>query len=230
MSPNNLPYEDPIRDYPPFGQPGSPYSSVDDELIARAAILRNNLTFGQLAASLETLENEGPFEPTFMAEMVLVYDVLHACWGKSSWWTHVKKIKGKNGRQVWQTLHAALLGGDRITSTGSAIVAKLQTSRYEGDQKNFNFDKYVTLHIEQHNLHADLTKYGVTPLDKSFKILWFQDGIKCSSLDAVKASINANKALFTQFDSVTDAYVDFKCTLTPTSDPRTRQVATVGTG
>jgi len=70
----------------------------------------------------------------------------------------------------------------------------------------------------------------VAPLDESFKILWFQDGIKCSSLDAVKALINANKALFTQFNSVKDTYVDFKRTLTPTFDPRTRQVATVGTG
>jgi len=129
-------------------------------------------------------------------------------------------------------LHAALLGGDRITSTGSAIVAKLQTFSYDGDRKNFNFDKYVTLHVEQHNIHADLTEYGVTPLDESFKILWlwFQNGIKCSALDAVKASINTNKALFTRFDSVEDAYVDFKRTLTPISDPRTRQVATVGTG
>ena len=70
----------------------------------------------------------------------------------------MKKIKGKNGRQVWRTLHATLLGGDRITSTWSAIVAKLQTFSYDGDQKNFNFNKYVTLHVEQHNLHADLTK------------------------------------------------------------------------
>ena len=76
-------------------------------------------------------------------------------------------------------------------------MAKLQTFSYDGDQKNFNFDKYVTLHVEQHNLHADLTEYGVTPLDESFKILWFQNGIKCSALDAVKASINTNKALFT---------------------------------
>jgi hypothetical protein len=98
--------------------------------------------------------------------------------------------------QEWPTsLATALLGGDRIISTGSTIVAKLQTFSYDGDRKNFNFDKYVTLHIEQHNLHADLTKYGVTPLDKSFTILWFQNGIKCSALDAVKASINANKAL-----------------------------------
>jgi len=143
---------------------------------------------------------------------------------------NVKKIKGKNGRQVWQILHTALLGDDRNTTTGSTIVAKLQTFTYDGDQKNFNFDKYVTLHVEQHNLHADLTEYGVLPLDESLKILWFQNGIKCSALDAVKALINANKALFTQFDSVKDTYVDFMRTLTPTSDPRTHQVATVGTG
>ena len=105
-----------------------------------------------------------------------------------------------------------------------------QTFRYDGDQKNFNFDKYVTLHVEQHNLHADLTKYRVTPLDESFKILWFQNCIKCSALDAVQALINANKALFTRFGSVKDLYVDFKRTLTPTFDPRTRQVTTVGTG
>ena len=81
----------------------------------------NDRTSGQLAASLETLENEGPFETAFMADMALVYNVLHACWGKSSWWAHMKKIKGKNGRQVWRILHTALLGGDQITATSSAM-------------------------------------------------------------------------------------------------------------
>ncbi len=36
---NNLAFDDPIREPPAFGKAGSPYSSVDDELIARAAIL-----------------------------------------------------------------------------------------------------------------------------------------------------------------------------------------------
>jgi hypothetical protein len=229
-SPNNTPYDDPTRDFPAFGQPGSPYSSVDEELIARAAILLNNLTQGQLAASLETLESEGPFEPTFLADMVAVFHILHACWGKSSWWTHVKKVKGKNGRQVWRILHAALLGGDRITATSSAIVTKLQSFRYEGDRKNFNFDKYVTLLVDQHNQHSDLTEYGIDPLAESWKIHWFQDGIKCGSLDAVKAAITTNKDKYTKFDSVKDAYVDFKRTLTPTLDPRTRQVSAIGGG
>ncbi len=43
----------------------------------------------------------------------------------------------------------------------------------------------------------------------------------------MKASINANRANFSDFDSVKDAYVEFKHTDNPTNDPRTRQVASV---
>ncbi len=107
---------------------------------------------------------------------------------------------------------------------------KVQSFRYEGEHKNFNFDKYVNLHVEQHNQHADLQEYGVAPLAKNLKTLWFQDGIKDPSLNAVKASITANHANFTEFDSVKDAYVEFKRTQAPTHDPKTRQVASVARG
>jgi hypothetical protein len=109
-------------------------------------------------------------------------------------------------------------------------VTKLQGFRYEGDCKNFNFDKYVNLHVEQHNQHADLQEYGVAPLAENLKTLWFQVGIRDPSLNAVKASINANHANFTDFDSVKDAYVEFKCTDNPTNDPRTQQVTSVARG
>ncbi len=129
--------------------------------------------------SLGTLESDGPFEPSFLANMVMVYNVLHACWGKSSWLSTVKKYsKTKNGQQVYRTLHTLLLGGKLVVSTRSAIVTKLQSFRYEGGHKNFNFDKDMNLHVEQHNQHADLQEYGVAPLAENFKkTLWCQDGI-----------------------------------------------------
>ncbi len=107
-----------------------------------------------------------------------------------------KFSKTKNGRQVYWTLHTLLLGGQRVVSTRSPIVTKLQSFRYKGDRKNFNFDKYVNLHIEKYNQHADLQEYRVGPLAENLKTLWFQDGIKDPSLDAVKAPINANRAKF----------------------------------
>ncbi len=88
----------------------------------------------------------------------------------------------------------------------------------------------MNLHIEQHNQHADLQEYGVAPLAENLKTLWFQDGIRDPSLNAVKASINANCANCADFDSVKDAYVEFKRTENPTNDPRTRQVGSVARG
>jgi hypothetical protein len=110
--PNDADIDNETKDPLPFGQPGSPYFLIDNKLCRWASISRSDLTHSQVAASLETLESDGPFEPSFLADMVMVYNVLHACWGKSSWWSHVKKFsKTKNGRQVYQTLHTLLLGG-----------------------------------------------------------------------------------------------------------------------
>jgi hypothetical protein len=229
--PNDADPEDETEDPPPFGEPGSSYVLIDNKLCRRAPILRTDLTHFQLSASLVTLETEGPFEPSFLADMATVYNILHSCWGKLSWWHHVKKFsKTKNGRQVYQTLHTLLFGGQQVVSTGNAICTMLESFRYEGDCKNFNFDKYVNLHVEQHNQHADLHEYGVAPLAKNLKTLWFQDGIRDPSLNAVKASINANRANFTDFDSMKDAYVEFKRTENQTNDPKTRQVASVARG
>jgi hypothetical protein len=199
--PNNANIDNEIKDPPPSGQPGSPYFLIDKELCCRAPILRSDLTHSQLATSLETFESDGPFDPSFLANLVTVYNVLHACWGKSSWWSHVKKFsKTKNGQQVYRTLHTLFLGGQRVVSTRSTIVTKLQSFRYKGDCKNLNFDKYMNLHIEQHNKHADLQENRVAPLAKNLKTLWFQDRIRDPSLNAVKTSINANHANFTDFD------------------------------
>ncbi len=140
--PNNADIDNETKDPPPFGQPGSPYFLIDDELCRQAPILHSDLTHIQLATSLETLESNRPFEPNFLADMITVYNVLHACWGKSSWWSHVKIFsKTKNGQQVYKTLHTLLLVGQCVVSTGSAIVTKLQSFKYKGDHKNFNFDK-----------------------------------------------------------------------------------------
>jgi hypothetical protein len=96
--PNDADIDNETKDPPPFGQPGSPYFLIDNELCRRAPILCSDLTHFQLATNLKTLESDGLFEPSFLANMVMIYNVLHACWGKSSWWSHMKKFsKTKNG-------------------------------------------------------------------------------------------------------------------------------------
>ena len=96
--PHDADMDDKTEDPSPFDQPGSPYVSINNKLCCRAPILLIDLPHIKLSQSLETLESDGPFEPSFLANMVTVCNVLHACWGKLSWWSHVKKFsKTKNG-------------------------------------------------------------------------------------------------------------------------------------
>jgi hypothetical protein len=70
--PNDTDPDDKTEDPLPFGQPGSPYISIEDKLCRRAPILRTDLTYLQLSASLEILETDRPFEPSFLANMATV--------------------------------------------------------------------------------------------------------------------------------------------------------------
>jgi hypothetical protein len=190
-----------------FGNPESPYVVIDAELTARAAILRFDLTHAQLAQTSDVLEEKGPFTQTFVQDSVKVYDILHTVWGTSQSWTHARAAAGKtkNGRKAYRTLHAQLLGGQQLVASGSAIMTKLQSLRFDGERRGFPFDKYVALHVQGHVEHDDLQQYGVDPLTDSLNILWFQNRITDKGLDAVRASINVNPISFMTFSAVQEA-------------------------
>jgi hypothetical protein len=228
------PFDAPVdapEDPPAYGHQDSPYVSIDEELIARAPILRHDTPHDQLAVTDEILEANGPFEKGFLLDSAEVFDILHTVWGKSTWWTHCKAFtKTKNGRQAFRTLHAQLLGGPKAIASGAAILSQLQSLKYEGDRRNYTFDKYVQLHMEQHNLHADLADYGVAPLSENLKILWFKDGIVDKSFEAVKMNLIATPERYETFQAVQEAYSTFHRQRIATEPPRARQVAVLRGG
>ncbi len=92
----------------------------------------------------------------------------------------------------------------------TGILSTLRSLTYTGDSKNFNFEKYVTNHVEQHNLSASLIEYRGAAIDESSKIHYFMTGIQCSTFEAAKASVAANPTRFTDFDTVKDHFVDIR--------------------
>ena len=109
-------------------------------------------------------------------------------------------------------------------------MTKLRSLQYDGDRRNFDFNKYVALLVAGHNNHNGLGEYGVVPLTKSLKILWFRKGITDKGLDAVRASILAAPASFTTFTAIQEAYVNFKLMQKATEPPKARQVASMRAG
>jgi hypothetical protein len=106
----------------------------------------------------------------------MVWAILHALFSTSSVWQHVKKFTAtQDGRQVYRTLHSHFFGKDKVNTMVNNIL-------YQGDRKNFNFDKYCLTHVAEHNRHASLLKYDVAPLEESMKIHYFEEGIKDPTL------------------------------------------------
>jgi hypothetical protein len=186
------------------------YTSADMETTARTPILSNDADYNQ---EYEDLEAHGPSVPSFLTDIKKVWSILLACFGAASVWQHVKNYAAqKNGRQARRTLHYHFFGGDKVNAMVSDILSTLKNLQYSGDHKNFKFDKYCTAHKEQHNCHAALAEYGVTPHEETMKIHYFENRISDSSFASVKSTIVVDRQKFQEFDAVMWLCVNFKCT------------------
>jgi hypothetical protein len=159
----------------------------------------------------DEIEVQGPFVPSFLTDSKKVWAILYALFSSSSVWQHVKKFTAtQDGRQVYHTLHSHFFGKDKVNTMVNDILSSLKLKIYQGDRKNFNFDKYCLAHVFKHNRHAALVEYDVAPLEESMKIHYFEEGIKDSTLDSARNTILVNRSQFPDFDSVMQLYVTSK--------------------
>jgi hypothetical protein len=137
------------KDDPPFGDEDTNYTSIGMETTAHAPIFSNDADIYD--KDPENLEAHGPFVPTFLTDTKKVWSILLACFGLSGAWQHVKKFANQQtGRQAWHTLHDNFFGADKVNTMVADILLTLKSLHYGGDQRNFTFDKYCTVHVDQH--------------------------------------------------------------------------------
>jgi hypothetical protein len=178
------------------------------ELISQAPILHADANSSD---DDDDLKANGPFRLTFLTDAKKVWAILHAQYSASAAWQHVKKYSTmQNGRQVWRTLHTFFFGGDRVSTMQSNIMSTLKTVFYSGDHKNYNFDKYFTAHLEQHNWLTALLKFGVQDIDEAMKIYYLEEGIKDDSFNSSRTTIMVDRSRFPDFNSVMNLYSNFK--------------------
>jgi hypothetical protein len=152
-----------------------------------------------------------PFVPTFLTDSKKVWAILPALFLTSSMWQHVKKFTAtQDGRQVYRTLHSHFWGADKVNTMVNDVLLSLKSKNYQGDRKNFNFDKYCLTHVAEHNHHTSLLEYDIAPLEESMKIHYIEEGIKDPTLDPARNTILVNRKQFPDFDRVMQLYVTSK--------------------
>ena len=94
-----------------------------------------------------------------------------------------------DGRRAWKSLTAHYDGVNSKTMTKDEAYNLIQTSQYMGKKCNFNFEKYLTIHIKA---HQDLADNG-EPMPESKKVREFLDHINCNEMEASVANVLADE-------------------------------------
>ena len=207
---------------PPVGDIGSAYSSYDAEMVARAPITLDG----------HTGTEDGPYHHAFMVDMTRVWEILHDLFHQQSVWLHVKKLQAaRNGRACFRMLHNHLLGGINSTHLGLQIIAQLRALKYEGNRKNFPFDKYVAKHVDLHNQAEALRAHNFRELTEEMKVDIFLRGISSNAgLESCKNNVIADPTFLSDFQRVKDHYVAYVRQRAAYDPPPARNVAAVSTG
>jgi uncharacterized membrane protein YgcG len=174
--------------------PATNYSSRIDELIARAPI-------GAVGAEDED----------YLVDRGTVWDLIESITRNDPSWTYVKVAQTtRDGRMAYLALESHYLGPNNVNHQASKAEALLKSATYQGETRNWNFEKYASLHVEQFNILDSLRKHGYSGIDPGTRVRYLLAGIKTTKLESVTATILASPAVYqVDFDKCVTLITDF---------------------
>ena len=160
------------------------YLNLDKEMIARAPIDVKKLNLKMTQDSLDRAYLSHQCEK-FKVDNILVYQTLLKAIIDTNAYVYTKQRRSMQvGQSAYFDVHKHCLGHDHVVRQDKDAQTKLQTSHYDGERKGWDWDKYVTLHKEQHAIMGSLTDYGYSGMDNGAKVCHFLQGIKITELEA----------------------------------------------
>jgi hypothetical protein len=139
----------------PDEDPDGGYSTVQEEMIARAPHRDEN----------------GTFLPTFLADRTKVWKLLAELFETHAAWTYIKPSQRKlNGRTAFWSAFDHYLGPNNVDNQATMAENILNNMIYQGEKKRQSFEKYVSTHVDQHAILASLEEHGYKSLDERSKV------------------------------------------------------------
>jgi hypothetical protein len=117
--------------------------------------------------------------------------------------------KANDGRGAYLALYNNYLGPNNTNNLAAAAEAELDSLKYTGEKRRYNFEKYVNAHVSVFNVMEDLKEHGYQGIDKGTRVRRFLAGIHCRDLEHLKAQCVSNPTLKEDFDGVVIVYKDY---------------------
>ena len=134
--------------------------------------------------------------PTFMTDNKMFFDKLVELSREHEWWTHSKShARARNRRTAYMAFKNHYLGSNNIGNMAATAEHKLINATYRTEGMQWDFERYPTLHKEQHSILEGLKEYGYAGMDEGIKTRYLLARIKTTTLDSVKTQILHNPEL-----------------------------------
>ena len=173
---------------PDHVDPVNGYSSLEAEIIARA-------------------DHAGPH---YAEDNAMVWDLLIDIMRSSSAYAYMKPhLTTKDGRKAFFALKNHFLGANNTQNLAAKAEAEMMALVYTGEKARFNFEKFLTKHVEIYNRLQDLVAYGYAGIDDGSRVRRLLQGIKCNTLETCKTQILASPTLQTDFDACATLIKDY---------------------
>ena len=113
------------------------------------------------------------FGDSFKSDNMKLWNLLEGLVINTDPFNHIASCgRSKNGRQAWNLLKQQYEGDNAKQRIRTFAMDKLKSTKYYGDTKYFNFEKYINAHVKA---HKQLDGKG---LDDETKIFYFKEGIE----------------------------------------------------
>jgi hypothetical protein len=183
---------------PTFGEPWSVYSSLRDEIAARA----------DHGAHQYFIDNARVFE--------LLNEAVHEHKHVKTW---IKPFATtRDGRSAWLAFKAHYRGSSELEAIETAAEHRLDTLIYRGEKPRYNFETHVTKHRQS---HLELQKATGHEMAGTTKVRRLLKSLQATTMQVPVATIRATENLKIDFDATVNYLRNFINTI----DQETRTVA-----
>jgi hypothetical protein len=117
--------------------------------------------------------------------------------------------KSKDGPAAYFSLRQHYLGANNVNNMATKLEAEFDSLSYSSETRRWNFEKYVSKHVELYHTAQDLVAYGYAGIDNTSRVRKLLNGIKTDTLDAVRNQVMSDQVLASDFDRVVNLFKDF---------------------
>ena len=143
----------PVDPDPRMGVVGSQYVSHHEEMLARCPHFQNRIAV--------------PYSEDYTADNTAVWDLISGTFKTHPAWTVVRPFqRSKDGRNAYLALYQHYLGASSVDNMSSSAEKNLKLANYKGESRKWNFEKYVRVHMDQHQILNDLKEHGYAGIDE----------------------------------------------------------------